>query len=546
MTTFATQIVQVLEDFGCTKAFGVSGGYVFPLWHSLESSEIQVYHCRSEGGATFSAMEHSLHTDTPAAVFVTSGPGLTNALTALRSARADGAKVILLSAITTETEQDPTQMQETSPSFVKAVTGESPQLPFSRSFVMRNHHDFKKLRNELETLCSGKSNTLGVFLSQKTQLSSITVDKNLCQNRIVSSPSDPNLPHWIQMIRSKLQQRKFVIWAGYGAKRSANHLLELAEAYETPVMTTPRAKGVFPEAHPLSWGCTGIGGNIEGDVQDAGSDWGVIVLGSRLEDMSSSLIQLGWNEREIIAVTNEPQRIKRNLPSNALIIETDIVALLSGLAGAVNAPKPPKFSLKPYSVLREKASSDGIHPVSVMSAVQKIAVDKHGYFVIADIGNTLCWTTRYLKFNIPGVFRVSTHDATMTHAACGAVGIGSNNTPVIAIVGDGAMIMQNEVSTAVQHQLPIIWLVMNDSRYNMCEQGFNIDGAKVPDCSIPLVDFAKYGAALGARGLSVEVDEDIDEALHRAISWKSPTVIDVRIDGRIPAPLGSRLKALPS
>ncbi|CAG7924060.1 unnamed protein product [Penicillium olsonii] len=181
-----------------------------------------------------------------------------------------------------------------------------------------------------------------------------------------------------------------------------------------------------------------------------------------------------------------------------------------------------------------------------MSAVQKIAVDKHGYFVIADIGNTLCWTTRYLKFNMPGVFRVSTHDATMTHAACGAVGIGSNNTPVIAIVGDGAMIMQNEVSTAVQHQLPIIWLVMNDSRYNMCEQGFNIDGAKVLDCSIPLVDFAKYGAALGARGLSVEVDEDIDEALHRAISWKSPTVIDVRIDGNIPAPLGSRLKALPS
>jgi acetolactate synthase-1/2/3 large subunit len=165
---------------------------------------------------------------------------------------------------------------------------------------------------------------------------------------------------------------------------------------------------------------------------------------------------------------------------------------------------------------------------------------------IADIGNTLSWGTRFLRFRRPGRFRISTHEAAMSQAACGAVGIGSNNTPVIAIVGDGAMLIQNEVSTAVHYKMPIIWLVMNDSRYNMCQQVFNIPGAQTPDCSIPSVDFDKYGEALGAKSLYVGSNEDLEGALKQSIAWKLPTVIDCKIDGSIIAPIGSRVSSLAS
>ncbi|KAJ6131893.1 hypothetical protein N7471_007108 [Penicillium samsonianum] len=547
INTFATEAVRMLEEVGCTKAFGVSGGYIFPLWHSLVSSTIDVYHCSSENGATFSAMEHSLHTNTIAAVFATSGPGLTNAFTALKSARADGAKVIFLSAITTETEHDPKKAQETCPANLRLFTGDSLQFPFSQSLIIRHQADLAKLWQVLHDLQSSYSGTLGAFIAPDIQKSSVApLVRHEMQNRLAPISGDSKIQPWIDFVQTKLQTGNHVIWAGYGALEASKDLLELAETYDTPVMTTPRAKGVFPETHPLSWGCTGLGGNVEGSLPKARSNWGVIVLGSRLEEVSSSFMQLEWKEREVIAVTVEPEYIRRNLPPHTIVINSDVRVLLSGLVKAITMPKISTYSLEPYKIPPEKATPNGLHPISVLSAVQETAIRKHDYKIIADIGNTLSWVTRYLKFDLPDYFRISTHDAAMTHAACGVIGIGSNNNPVIAIVGDGAMVMQNEIITAVRYQMPIIWLVMNDSCYNMCQQVFNIEGAKVPDCSIPPIQFAKYGEALGARGLTVGPSEDINEALNQAIAWKAPTVIDVKIDGTIPAPIGSRVKSLSS
>ncbi|KAL4889816.1 thiamine pyrophosphate enzyme, N-terminal TPP binding domain-containing protein [Aspergillus ambiguus] len=108
MECIAKQIVDLLELAGTCKAFGVSGGYIFPLWCALDNSPvIDIYHCRSEGGAAFAAMEFSLHNDALGVVFGTSGPGISNAFTALRTARADGARLVFLSAITGDDEECP-------------------------------------------------------------------------------------------------------------------------------------------------------------------------------------------------------------------------------------------------------------------------------------------------------------------------------------------------------------------------------------------------------------------------------------------------------
>ncbi|KAL4889815.1 thiamine diphosphate-binding protein [Aspergillus ambiguus] len=132
----------------------------------------------------------------------------------------------------------------------------------------------------------------------------------------------------------------------------------------------------------------------------------------------------------------------------------------------------------------------------------------------------------------------------MGHAACGAVGIASDNTRVLAFVGDGAMLLQNEVSTAVQHLLPIIWLVMNDACYNMCRQVPNLADSSAPECSIPQVDFALYGRALGAAGYSASFVKELRESIESAIAVGTPTVIDARIDGNVRAPVGARTASL--
>ena len=110
----AEAIVEMLQDLGVEKAFGVSGGAIAPTWIALENSPIHVFHCRHETGASFAATEAHFASDRPVVAFATTGPGLTNALTGLFAARWENAKVIFLSASTPTTKRGRWACQETS------------------------------------------------------------------------------------------------------------------------------------------------------------------------------------------------------------------------------------------------------------------------------------------------------------------------------------------------------------------------------------------------------------------------------------------------
>ena len=133
----------------------------------------------------------------------------------------------------------------------------------------------------------------------------------------------------------------------------------------------------------------------------------------------------------------------------------------------------------------------------------------------------------------------------MGHAVTGVVGaaLGSRGKAV-AIVGDGAMLMNNEISTAVKFQLPAVWVVLNDARYNMCAQGMSLQGFKGVDTKIPQADFALIAQAMGADGLRVEHESELEAALEKAMNSPTPYVIDVLIDPTQPAPIGGRVQSL--
>ncbi|RJE24486.1 2-hydroxyacyl-CoA lyase [Aspergillus sclerotialis] len=544
--TFAQETVRILETFDCAKAFGVSGGYIFPLWHFLDSSRsVDVHHCRSEAGATFAALEYSLHKDALGIAFATTGPASLNAYAALRSARSDGGKIVFLSAITSEDENGPKKAQDTTSHAVYDVAGESLRHPFSECLIIRQRSDLLRFCRSLRDLRAGHGGCLGVFIKPDVQMAQVEplldheLEENMATSTVVASPK------WIDLIRGRLTEGKAVIWAGYGAKESAGALLKLVEHYRVPVMSTPRAKGVFPETHPLFWGCSGIGGHIDADelTRRNPEELSLLVLGSRLEETSSLFMQLKVPVRELIVVNSPSRQVERNLPSHALIIDEDITNLLGELAQGV-----PRESLeycsKPHIIPEEQPIDDKVHPVNVVSAVQHLAINTANYMVIGDIGNTLSWTTHYLRFDEPGRFRLGTHDAAMSSATCGAVGVGACGTPTVVITGDGAMLLQNEVSTAVRYQMPIIWVVMNDQAYNMCGQVWSVPNTMPPDLSIPETDFAMLGSALGALGFAVTSSKDFRDALQQAIRLKAPAVIDVKIDGSARAPVGARAKSL--
>ena len=134
-----------------------------------------------------------------------------------------------------------------------------------------------------------------------------------------------------------------------------------------------------------------------------------------------------------------------------------------------------------------------------MAAIQRVVVDRRHRLVLAESGNSFAWATHCLRFRDAGRYRVSTGVGSMGHCAAGVVGAAfASGHPAVAIVGDGAMLMNNEINTAVKLGAPAVWIVLNDSRYNMCEQGMAVLG--LADAGIPEVDFAMLAQAMGAAG----------------------------------------------
>jgi len=179
-----------------------------------------------------------------------------------------------------------------------------------------------------------------------------------------------------------------------------------------------------------------------------------------------------------------------------------------------------------------------------MAAIQEIVVDRHDAIVLAESGNSFTWTNHCLRFNEAGRYRVSTRFGSMGHAAAGVEGAAlGRGGKAIAIVGDGAMLMNSEVNTAVKFDLPAVWIVLNDARYNMCEQGMAALGLTA-DAGIPEVDFAMMAQALGADGARVEREAELPAALEHAMAAAHPFVIDVRIDPTRRAPSQGRNRGL--
>jgi acetolactate synthase-1/2/3 large subunit len=113
----------------------------------------------------------------------------------------------------------------------------------------------------------------------------------------------------------------------------------------------------------------------------------------------------------------------------------------------------------------------------------------------------------------------------------------------VAVVGDGALLMTNEINSAVKFGARAAWVVLNDGRYGMCAQGMDALGLSA-DAEIPQVDFVAFARAQGARATRVDHEAQLDAALAEAMAADGPFVVDVRIDSRSKAPASLRNAAL--
>jgi len=526
----ADAIVKILEDMGVQYAFGIAGGGIATVWDALEHSSIQVVHCRHESGAAFAAIEAHFASNRPVAVFTTTGPGITNVLTGMAAACCEGAKVICISAATSAPQRGQWAFQETSIHTMPSEGIFTSGLIFHYAITLEYSEQLSKVYRRL-ALGFAQPGGFVAHLSIPTNIQKILLEASSAPVSLCSAPTAPS-EETIADYARLLSQGSFAIWVGFGARGAAAEIRQLAERTGAAVMCSPRAKGIFPEDHPQFVGVTGFAGHesVYRYMQEY-RPLRVLVLGTRLGEYTSL-----WNptmipSRGFLHVDIDPHVPGVVYPATPIISEVGVFMKL--LLKYIPESRPTVLALPHPQPNTIKPSAGGlVRPQVLMSFIQQVMVERSNAVVMAEAGNSFCWALNLLRFPTPGRFRTSTGFASMGHFSCGVIGaaLAHNDNKAVAIVGDGAMLMNNEISTAVKDNIPAIWIVLNDARYNMCGQGMEYLGYEGADVTIPQVDFLKIAQAMGADGIRVESESDIQAALEKAMAATNPFVVDVIID----------------
>lgn len=543
----AQALVKVLEQLGVNEAFGVSGGAMATVWGALSnSSTIDVLHCRHETGAAFAATEAHFASDRPIVVFTTAGPGITNALTGLLAARDEGAKIIYLSACSSAPQRGRWAIQETSDYTIPQGGIFTSGVLFNYATTLESPQQLPQIARRL-ALGMAQPGGFVAHISIPTGIQSAIIETPVPQiNPQPAFPVPSRLT--VETAAKLLSEGRFAIWAGFGARSAAVAIRELAERTGAAVMCSPRGKGIFPENHPQYIGVTGLGGHesVMNYMQDD-SPQTILVLGTRLGEPTSFWSKDMIPKGGFIHVDIDPKVPGVAFPfaeTFPIISDANIFvrALLEHFPEQteqnITLPNPEQDEITP-------AGNNLVRPEILMQAIQRVVVEGSDAVVLSECGNSFTWTTNMLRFPQANRYRVSTGVGSMGHNVTGVIGAARGRKgKAVAIVGDGAMLMNSEVSTAVKYQLPAVWIVLNDAHYNMCNQGMTLLGMKGADAKLPNTDFSLIARGMGAEGICVETEDRLEEALEKAMAATGPVVVDVTIDPDRFAPSKGRNKSL--
>ncbi|MEH2290175.1 scytonemin biosynthesis protein ScyA [Nostoc sp.] len=545
----AEAIAQMLENLGVSYAFGVAGGAMASLWGALSNSSIEVLNFRHEAGAAFAATEAYFANNRPTVVFTTAGPGITNSLTGLFAARGEGAKIILLSACTSAPQRGRWAIQETSTYTLPSGGIFTSGALFNYAITIESAAQLPQIFRKL-ALAMAQPGGFVAHLSIPTAVQTSLVE-NIALPQLDVSPfgmtaSKEAIAKSVELLSSG----PFAIWVGFGARDAADEIRQLAEKTGAAVICSPRGKGIFPEDHPQFVGVTGLGGHASVlTYMEQQPPLRTLVLGTRLGEPTSF-----WNSALVPKGGFVHVDIDPEVPGvvyshvETFGVRSDIKTFVKELLQQLpDAPYSPISLPRPEHKAIELTTDVDypVRPEVLMAGIQKIIVDGSNAIVMAECGNSFTWSTHFLQFAQANRYRVSTGVGAMGHAVTGVLGAAlANNSKAVGIVGDGAMLMNNEISTAVKYKIPAIWIVLNDARYNMCHQGMKILGLKGADATIPPTNFAMIARGMGAEAIVVVRESDIEAALEQAMASTVPFLIDVVIDADRLAPSGGRNKSL--
>lgn len=606
--TYADLVVAYLAQIGVEYVFGVPGGAIEPFFNALahqsrcDSSQLpsglsprvlsrktprsagrlRAIVARHEAGAAFMADGYARETGKLGVCCATTGPGSTNLLTGVASAYADHIPMLVITAQTALPGFGSGALQESSSDAVDTV-GMFQHCTRYNSMVSHPDQLERKLLTAMVTAYRKPGGPAHISIPVDIQSLDVESRTESCDiSTLFRQPDVVDTQSFDALCQVLLKARRVVLFIGNECRGSVDSIVQFAELMGAAIVTTPSGKGCIDAYHHLYRGVFGFAGHssardtlLDEDVEL------VLAVGTSLDELSTN----GW---DATALLNE-KLIHIDASMENFIHSTQaclhvyghlrtIFADLIQVFTSVDRQERSQFNGGPYSRGREisrQALSNWRAPNSSITfgTPRKVALDQADQYLssvtpikpqrvmcelsrrfpyntrfLCDAGNCWAWATHYLHLKKGGHFRIGMGYGAMTWAIGAAIGtaLGNRGMPVVCITGDGSFLMSGqELTVAVQHRLPVIFVVMNDQALGMVKHGQRLGGGEAIGFELPPVDFAGVARAMGAQAHTIREPDDFASLDIDAICNASqPTLLDVYIDPEEVPPIQARMKVL--
>ena len=542
-------VFKSLEDQNVEFIFGYPGGAVLPIYDELKNHKsIKHILARHEQGAGHAAEGYARSSGKPGVLLVTSGPGATNAVTALTDAYMDSVPLVCISG------QVPTHLIGTD-AFQECDTTGITRPCTKHNWLVKDVNDLADIIHKaFEIATTGRPGPVLIDIPKDIQFNKGTykVKKNKSSQKLNGSKSNKiNLKDLDKFIEMMKKSSKPIFYTGGGVINSgpkASKLLrDLVSLTGFPITSTLQGLGSYPGDDPQFLGMLGMHGTYE--ANNAMHDCDLMInIGARFDDRITGKIDEFSPKSKKIHIDIDPSSIGKNVDVD-LAIASDVAELLEQLITKFkvknkdfinsNKQKTSKWWAQ-IDKWREKKSLSFINSsktIKPQHAVQRLyeLTKNQDTFITTEVGQHQMWAAQHYKFNKPNRWMTSGGLGTMGYGLPAAIGvqIAHPKKLVVDIAGEASILMNmQEMSTAVQYRLPIKIFILNNEYMGMVRQWQELlhDKNYSESYTEALPDFVKLAEAYGAVGIRAKTPDELDEKIKEMINSDKPVIFDCVVD----------------
>ena len=543
--TGAEMVLQAFEDHKVDTLFGYPGGAVLPIYDELAKGKNSIHHylVRHEQGAAHAAEGYARSSGKVGVLLVTSGPGVTNAVTGLADAMMDSIPLVCISG------QVPSHLIGTD-AFQECDAVGITRPCTKHNWLVKDINDLSRILHEaFYVAASGRPGPVLIDIPKDIQFQTGTyIGPETIKHKSYRPKLKASIDNINEALKLIVKAQKPIFYTGGGVINSGNAAVQLLREFVRltgfPITSTLQGLGAFPGDDDQFIGMLGMHGTYEANMAMHDCDL-LINVGARFDDRITGKVDEFSPNSKKIHIDIDPSSINKTIDVDVALVG-DVAHVLEDAIKLwkSNVYKTDKPAVKSWWSMIDKwkekdslgfnNSKATIKPQFAIQRLYELTKEKDT-FVTTEVGQHQMWAAQFYKFNKPNRWITSGGLGTMGFGLPAAIGaqVAHPDKLVIDIAGEASILMCiQEMSTAIQHKLPVKIFIINNQYMGMVRQWQELlhDKRYSHSYTDALPDFVKLAEAYGAKGIRVQKPSELDKGIQEMIDYDGPVIFDCVVD----------------